>query len=1089
MSDSPSIRSSVSSNQDEESPPKNEASEGFAYCNLDQYYSSKATNGQLSATRDQEHSKTKQKDGITICTGETAIQTDIKEHSRRRESFLSSKIKSISAHFDRISSGIERTRLQKEQKQQKVKDKLETSEKLRETFIAKRRLSASATIQMITNSSESLNSFGSSIIAPENERFVFTDSVKVKEFVDGQQNITNEIEKLELNLPEIDNDKVKAEEIMEILSKSQFFSDVSGQYKNVDLKSMYKLLLSQKIRYSITIVFDHMRENLSAKYADVKSEERPTSVEARSFLYSLTMLVEDSYHKNAFRVPTYAARLENADPFYVSQSLRERNLIVKSQFLSNEYYDFIVKSVLETSLSLWTLFSKLLDKNHDKEATQKLMDFFYEHFETEFIQQFGVFRYLNLFRSAASLIEVNGKLDSHLEYLKMLKELATGHEIINQYDLTIKECEKSIATNNAHLKELSERYIKKEFRSDILKEEKIMYRKYDSESAKEINGGLTEIRCSTGSSPFGNRDSSSSHHYSGYSSSLSQPSSQSRVQEWGIPLLLIPPTFSLLQWRQSIIKIYIDYRHDAAINEMGKLSTMKFLKTGHQFHRILRFQRHFKSQTAKHPIIRRKQIRRRSGFSNYLANKYVSDVENLREWLSLKTFNEGVMETVEKLSHMPSVNSMLVDVVQIVERCMRALMIVSDDTLQSKIAIVGGPNDAKDRELIALIGNASTALGLIDNSSLKIEKYFTTVLQALSKQVPQFLAEENRELKKLLDNEKIDGTFIQRFIELIRDYMIHGINKFISECLLFVSDRIKTFEVTMFDNTHGSSSVPLDLRLPILFNIFLCIQQQNSETQITTKRKTYYTFFNEIFIHLLCNANLDILELPEPAEAFAIQFEKIHGRIRSFIFSQALLVLLITYFGQETLIKAENIRKELGETQKSLFDFQDLFAKMESFLTDHFEETGIYSIDGFVKLQVIRIIKENCGSRLVGVSKGDKKQLIESNIDTNVILGLIDQSIKVNIDGNKASLTVASVYTKTISNLLQLASNNGKAPNTTGTKEEYSRLIGQFYKTDKMEEFVTNIMVDYYDTFNLFYGIYLESLKSLWMEFGMLTRS
>lgn len=1105
MSDS-SAKDSSSSNHGGKLPPKDTTSQiSPSSCNTNETLASNLAGAKQNESCVQADSKGKQKDEgpiqdteirqrtetikdepELISSGEAALKLDIKKHSTRKEGFLSTKIRSISAHFDRISSGVERAKRRKEQKHQKVKKKLESSSTLREKFLTKRKKTASATGQRVTNPGD-MHSYSKGLITHENERFVFANSAKVKEFVSGQQNIARQIQELERKLPDVDLEKnqVKAEDIWRIFSKFALFADFSEQYKNMDLKSMFKLFVSEKIRNGVKIIFEQMRESLSAKYADITLAAYSTFVEARSFLYSLTMLVENHYHKNAFRVPTYAVRLENDEPFYLFQTLRRNGLEVKNQFLSNRYYDYIVSYVLEKALSLWNLFSEILLRDHDEEATKKLMNFFYEHFETEFIKQFQVFRFLNMLRNAASLIEVIRKLDSHLEYLKLLKDLADGDAIINQYCLTIKECKTSILTNKMHFEEFRKRTLSVRPLPEILELEKFMYLKYKTKSEQETSAGLTEIRCSTGSSPFGKRDSSNSHNYSGYSSSLSQPTSQNRAPEWGIPLLLIPPTFSLLQWRQCIIKIYLDYYHDVASNEQNVLSTLRFLKTGHIVRRKPSIQYLFNSPNARNSRVGSRQNGEKTGFSKYLAEKYVADVESLREWLSLKTFNEGVMETVEKLSHMPSVNSMLVDVVQIVERCMRALMIVADGILQSKIAIVGGPHDVEKQELIALISNASTALSLIDDGSINIDKYFSTALHALRGEAPKFLAQQNAELQKLIDAEKIDGTFVQRFIELIRDYMIHGINKFVSECLVFVSDRVKNFEVTMFDNTHGSTSIPLDLRLPILFNIFLQVQQDGCETPTTSGNNICYTFFNRIFIHLMCCTCPAILELPEPTEAFSIQFEKLHSRIRSFILSQSLLVLLVTYFGQEPLIGIVKTQGTTRETRKALFDFQELFNKMESFLTDHFDESGMYSVDEFVKLQIIRIIKETCGSGLTGVTTQDRKQIVELNIDTNVIMGLIDQSVKVNINADKANATVASVYTKTISNVFQLVSNNGKAPSAAETEEEYSKLIGQFYRTDNLEELVTNIVVDYYEIFNLFYGIYQESLKGLWMNFKM----
>ncbi|VEU21903.1 DEKNAAC102907 [Brettanomyces naardenensis] len=922
-------------------------------------------------------------------------------------------------HSSSIRDKIDRSKRITEQRRISLRQKLDKAVKLRENYIARKRSIASATIRSIEMRPSSSSSSSSSSFLP-------ASPTATTEFQSNLTDLSEEIKQFQETL--VVENTTTFDSIRLQMRHFRLFSEFSSVHKQITLKSGFKLLMAVKIMRAMGYFFQELKKTTPRSCITSHS----TTFMARSFLYGLTMLVERNYHDHIRRTPTYSVLLENAKQDEVFKNLCKDYAGMRKRFLDNYYYDYLLQKLLSGSLSLWTVFESIINEQNVSMISKSELKFAAEF--TTYFNIFQVFRYLHLLRSIASLLEANEQLRYHTQYLETMRQLTDEEVILDQYDSTIKQCTKSMASNEKGIENFHLELRKMTSIREILSGENSVYAEYQ----KQVLSGtsLTEdnpLTCQIST------DSSSSRSLFSSSSFC------------GVPISMIPPTFSLLEWRRCIMKIYLEYQRSHDIERQN----FTFLKT----------------RGAGKPASSSSSS---SGFSEYAKYKFQPDVEGLRGWLGLKTFSEGAIEAIEHLSCLDSVDQMMVDVVQMVERCMFSMMIVTRNSTGK--VFISLPKRTNDYNLISVLSDAVQSLSKLENGDITLRDYFTASLGVFKVELPDFLQRECEELISLAQMDGgIDKRYIQLFVEFIRDCMIFSINRCVGECLTFVAKRVLEFEAEMLDNTSSSTSVNLDLRFPILFNQMLRQIPKGPAESVAV-----YRYFNKMFIRMLCSSSLGEFEIPEIAEVFSIQLRHLHGQVNSMIITQSLSALLMTYFGGQQVVGGED-----GGSKRTLFNFVSLLREMDSFISGYFEQhyTDSCSFNTFFKKEIVRLLKQNCAQRMMRGSAADPEKIVEANIDSDVIFGLIEQVSKVNIGSRKVN-SIRTVYSKTMEELIELFSSNDTR--MEGKQEKYAQLVSKFFDAEWIRNRLECLIGDYYTVYDCLYEAYWDSLQGCYNEFNVM---
>lgn len=909
-----------------------------------------------------------------------SLQDDLKMHQERRHSHLQAKISRLSMHSSQIGQKLDQNRRQRERKRFEFQSRLDRACRQRRLYLDHKRRIASATINSIQSAPSSASS---------NDNFMPERPTSRSEFLQSRVCLVDQIKQYENSL------KIQStttfDDLKDGMREFPLFGDYSNTIEEVDLRSSFKLLMALPLLKAVAVFFRQIDLPHSPLYM------------ARSFLYSMTMLIEENYRVCVKRTPTFLVMLENQAQDTVYKRLCEEYRSVRKRCLDNYYYSYFVKLILSDADTVWSLFESILNGAQTGN--------FADCFET-FLTRFQTFRYLHLVRSIASLIEVNMRLEYHMEYLNRMRGLTDEPVILGHYDDTIKECKQSLESNKKAMDEFGDQLEKKQNIRQTLDWEKQVYSQYQEEVLS---------------------NSTLSHDNPLTAGETSESTALLTTSSFcGLPVSMVAPTFSLMDWRKTVIKVYLEYRKSCSESE----SKFDFLKAGHSG----------RKKQGKTLFTPASALGNDVQFLDYINYTYEPDVESLRAWLGLKTFKEGAIEAIERLSYLDDLNDIATDLAQMVEKCFYALRIVARSH-GGKVVIGNG-----DPSITSLLSDAVRIIERINVGDLTLQEYLISVLDTLEKQLPEFLKQECQSLRQL----PIDKLFIQQFIELIRDSLIFSVNRSIREGLNFVGSRALEFETELMEGAQTSGDVPLDLRFPVLYE-----QMLRRPAKYVSSEEEVYEYFNSMLIERLAGDLVNELEVPEVFQTFAIQLQELHGQMQSLIVLQSVTVLLATYFGEK----------------RHLLNFSKLICELDDFFRGYFGQKSS-PLNFFFKGQVANILAANMREKHRGQPSEEVEQLLARELDLEAIYGLVDQVAKTNI-GSASS--VRSVYAKTLKEIVK----EYGATKTTD-KARLVELKSRFYSSRVLSSQIDKAIADYYRVYDCIYEAYWDTLRSCCKEFEIL---
>ncbi|QPG77151.1 hypothetical protein FOA43_004556 [Brettanomyces nanus] len=990
-----------------------------------------------------------------------SVEEDIKEHLSRRDAFYDSVVERLAIHsreiFDHVSK---KTKLHEERHARRQARQNRAIEAHKRHLFHKRRR-ASETINCIKMNM--LSDSSASYVSPRDVDDRAEPPISrsaLTTFLRELRDITPEILDFKNNVL-IDNG-TSFSDLRLRLGRISIFGRFVNTYMKISMSSAYELTLCVEIMKAVSCYFNFLKKEQASNTSEIIHHS--STFLARMFLSGIIFLVEENHHSHTGVVPGYLIRLANVYHDEVFGTLCRDFPGMKRRFLDNYYFEFLMKKLFESTLQLWTLFSAIVTTQNPQIFTESNQRFIRE-FETVYLNCFRVFKHIHLIRDICSFMEIIKKAQNNLQYMDSMAKLEDDPTVLAESNETRSAFNHTIKKNNQRLDKLRSELANVNDFKEILRLENTLYAEYQREvmsgSSLADDNPLTGSKDSTISNPSSSYDNSFKSV-----SSIVFPVTSSTL---GIHDSVVPPTFSLLEWRKCVMKVYLEYL--ASIE--NEQPTFAFLKAGRKSRNSPGYMRQSKKARRNDHIISSTSENWQLGFPDflsYLNSKFRPNVEELRHWLNLKTFTEGAVEAIEQISYLEYVDQMMVDVVLMVEKCMQTMKIVIQS--DSGKVFLSLPKRTKDKDLIAILSDPIVSLSKLEHGDLSLRDYFSAVFAIFKVEVPDFLQKECDRLLQMSNHELINVDFIKSFIEFIRDSLIITVNQSMIDCLNVVGRNVLEFEELSTEYEENASS--LDIRMPILFGRMLRQPFKREESDIDS---AVYEYFNRLFIRMLCSSQFDELEIPEPAEVFCIQLKGIHNRIKSLTAVQSFSILLMTYLSQQSIV-GTNI---LQGKQNCLVNFVALIRDLDSFMKRYFEQSNQNgSLGYFFKFEILKLIKQNSKDRLISLKKDgldlkEIERIIEMNIDSDTIFDLIDQISKASF-GRENAKSVRTVYNKLLEKILMSAANREKM-----NEKAFMR---NFYNIPLIQDGIEKIIKDYYILYGCLYGINNEMLRGCYLEFG-----
>ncbi|KAG7881566.1 hypothetical protein KL937_001189 [Ogataea polymorpha] len=925
-----------------------------------------------------------------------SIDDDLETHASRRLLLLDQRTSRSAAHTESVCKKLSSLQQQKLRKKELLLEKLSKAVKNRQEYVNRKRLIASSTVRHICSS-------GSSDDARSLEMCVSHEQGACAYSFAGLFKI------------------VAGLSVWENLRRVSIFVNFEDAVGKIDIGNTYRFINSREITRLTSSLFAEI---------DVSNGLVDAFLLARCFLFGFAILVEKDKHERYNRVPMYAVRLNATQPFFDRLAKDFPNL--KQHHLDESYYGFLVAELHTATFHVWKLFQRLVQLNGSEFEKYAFKD----ALMATYYPVFQVFKFNHWFRSLALLSESNDGLSKHLGFLRTMRSLTADNDVLlNEYKYMIRKGESFIKANKERFSRL-----KGDSRAADLDAIEAMEQEFVARHKAAVLSGSSL----TDDNPL---ISVSSRSRSTLRSAAQRPAS------------LVPPTFTVDNWRKYLFKVLLEYRSRGAQLRM---------------------------RTGKSP---RGAAQLPAAECDMLA-EYVDqlqpDIEAIREWLGLKTYNEGCIEAIERLSYLDSVEAMMVDVAQMVERCLYAMFLVAEDSKRTvNLVFAQCANHRRENSTaISFLSDSVLVLSKLRSGKLQLAEYFQMSLGVLLWETPEFLRCEAESL--LAQTAQVDKAFIQRFVEFIKDCMVFGMNGCVKSCLRFIGSNIVEFERDVFECNYPSSKVSLNLRFPNLYKQMQLHKDQEPACGEQTQERATLAFYNRVFAAFVCSSSTGKLyEMPEFLESFSIQLMELSNQVRTLVTLQSVTVIVMSSLAS---------RAEPGQ---QLVDFGKLLVELDGFLLNYFEHTESNRFGNFFKEEVYKILCTNVSERLRGRGYNEEaiRAVVDMNLDFKHVCGLIAQTERASIGSTKVS-SLKTIYCNAIYDIIVLhgrvfsANTSTSEPVRRNSAEvekifhsEMHRAYSKFYAADLVRDKIDKIVRDYYAVFNACVEVHLQNMYLVLREF------
>ncbi|KAH3668397.1 hypothetical protein OGAPHI_002151 [Ogataea philodendri] len=952
----------------------------------------------------------------------SSIDDDIQSHTTRRLQQLDKRVGKTLSHSDVVSANLTSLEQQKVKKRELLLEKLNRAVKNKEEYINHKKLVATSTVRSICSSKSS------------------DDTESLEMYIAQEKPAQESVFAFPETFKIVDSMSLWAN-----LQRLPMFANFEEAVVKTDIENTYKFINSREIIKTTALLFEEMK---------LFNGTLDKFLLARCFLFGFSVLVEKTKFEKFKRKPMYDIRLNTKQDFFSRLIKDFPNL--KQHHLDDTYYNFLIDELHQTTFSIWKQFQRLVHLNGSEFEKYA----FKEQYVSKYYPIFQVFKFNHWFRTLAMLSESNDGLTKHLNFLRTMRSITPDNDVlVNEYKHMIRKGEAFIKINKERFRKL---------KADNRAVDMATVDQYEQEyvakhKATVLSGSLTD------DNPL---ISVSSTSKSNFKSTASRPVS------------LVPPTFSVDNWRKYLFKVMLDYRsRDVHVR----------LKTG----KVSRFFQDASTSTISEP----------DRLGEYI-EEVQPDIEAIRTWLGLKSYNEGCIEAIERLSYVDTIELMMVDIVQMVERCLYAMFIVMEDS--SKTVNLVFPDNATHRRensnVISFLSDSVLVLNKLHNGLISLQEYFEMSLTVLRREIPDFLRYEAETLLTMLGS--IDKLFVQKFVEFIKDCMIYGMNNCIKNCLKFIGSNIVEFEREVFECNYPSAKVSLNLRYPNLYKLMQMHKELIMQPDDGTPETRSYLFFNRLFTSFLCSTNsAKVYEMPEFLDTFSIQFLDLNNQVRSLITLQSISVILMSSLANTPTVLPPQLANSsfAAKSQQQLIDFPKLLADLDNFMLSYFDQIECNRFNNFFKEEVYRILCMNVGERLSlsGYEKKAIDQVLELNLDQKHIGGLIAQIEKVNIGSTKVN-SLKTIYVNAMASIISAeVGNHGRmyrdekylrqsagmfarlSSSEVENKltEELQRAYSKFYGIDLVQDRIHAIVKNYYLLFDLCVEVHQETMCQVVREF------
>ncbi|KAG7841412.1 hypothetical protein KL942_001291 [Ogataea angusta] len=938
-----------------------------------------------------------------------SIDDDLETHASRRLLLLDQRTARSAAHTDAVCKKLSCLQQQKLRKRELLLEKLSKAVKNRQDYVNRKRLIASSTVRHICSA-------GSSDDARSMEMCVSHEQGPCcYSFADSFKSVAGL-------------------SVWENLRRVPIFVNFEDAVGKTDIENTYRFINSREIVRLTSSLFAEI---------DVSGGLVEPFLLARCFLFGFAILVEKDKHERYNRAPMYAVRLNATQPFFDRLAKDFPNL--KQHHLDDSYYGFLVAELHTATFHVWKLFQRLVQLNGPEFETYA----FKEALMAGYYPVFQVFKFNHWFRSLALLSESNDGLSKHLGFLRTMRSLTADNDVLlNEYRYMIRKGESFIKANKERFARLQgDGRVAGLASIDAMEQEFVARHKAAVLSGSSLTDDNPLISVS----------------------SRSRSTLRSAAQR---PVSLVPPTFSVDNWRKYLFKVLLEFRSRGAQLRM---------------------------RTGKSPRLGAEPLAAECDLLAEYVDQLQPDIEAIREWLGLKTYNEGCIEAIERLSYLDSVESMMVDVVQMVERCLYAMFVVVEDSKRTVNLVFAQSADHRreNSTAISFLSDSVLVLSKLHSGKLRLAEYFEMSLGVLICETPDFLRCEAESL--LAQTAQIDKAFIQRFVEFVKDCMVFGMNNCVKSCLRFIGSNIVEFERDVFACNYPSSKVSLNLRYPNLYKQMQLHKEQEPAGGEPTAETATLAFYNRLFAAFVCSSNTGKLyEMPEFLESFSIQLMELSNQVRTLVTLQSVTVILMSSLATRTALLPAELQHSFfaDKSRQQLVDFGKLLVELDGFLLNYFEHTESNRLGNFFKEEVYKILCTNVSERLRGRGYEEKavRAIVDMNFDFKHVCGLIAQTERASIGSPKVN-SLKTIYCNAIYDIIRhgrvfSASTSTSEPVRRKSAEvenilqpETHRAYSKFYAVELVRDKIDKIVRDYYAVFNVCVEVHFQDMYLVLREF------
>ncbi|KAG7812451.1 hypothetical protein KL921_001683 [Ogataea angusta] len=238
----------------------------------------------------------------------------------------------------------------------------------------------------------------------------------------------------------------------------------------------------------------------------------------------------------------YAVRLNATQPFFDRLAKDFPNL--KQHHLDDSYYGFLVAELHTATFHVWKLFQRLVQLNGPEFETYA----FKEALMAGYYPVFQVFKFNHWFRSLALLSESNDGLSKHLGFLRTMRSLTADNDVLlNEYRYMIRKGESFIKANKERFARLQgDGRVAGLASIDAMEQEFVARHKAAVLSGSSLTDDNPLISVS----------------------SRSRSTLRSAAQR---PVSLVPPTFSVDNWRKYLFKVLLDRAAGRRVRPAGRV--------------------------------------------------------------------------------------------------------------------------------------------------------------------------------------------------------------------------------------------------------------------------------------------------------------------------------------------------------------------------------------------------------------------------------------------------------------------------------------------------------------------------------------